>query len=334
MVDADATAPVGIVFGSLTPPEHLAGGSRLAESLGFADLWFSEDCFFTGAMSGMAQMLASTRDIPVGLGLASTQTRHPALLAMELAGLARMHPGRIRATVGLGNAHWLRQMGIMPARPLSAVLEDLAALRSLLNGETVTAAGNAGHTFEGVTLSFPPAVVPPLLMGAVNERALRAAGAHADGVLLSVLAGPQYVSWAAAHVHAGAASVGRAAPPITAFVLASVDDRQDRAQSAVADAVQFFARAELETALVRESATPHRDAILAEPWDAAVRSRLVGEFAAAGSAEQVASKLQSLLDHGADAVALWVFPSDDLDDQLHRLAEGVLPRIRQRSAAG
>jgi alkanesulfonate monooxygenase SsuD/methylene tetrahydromethanopterin reductase-like flavin-dependent oxidoreductase (luciferase family) len=282
----------------------------------------------------MAQMLAHTRTVPVGLGLASTQTRHPAMLAMELAGLARMYPGRTRATIGLGNAHWLRQMGIMPDRPLSAVLADLAALRALLNGETVTTAGGAGHSFDDVTLSFPPAEVPPLLIGAVNERALRAAGAHADGVLLSVLAGPTYVRWAAEHVRAGADSVGRPTPPITAFVLASVDDRQDRAEAAVADAVQFFARAELETALVRESSAPQREAILADPWDAATRSRLVGEFAAAGSAEDVAAKLQSVIDHGADSVALWVFPSDDLDEQLHRVAEGVLPLVRRRVATG
>ena len=233
---------MGVVFGSLTPPEQLSAGSRLAESLGFRELWFSEDCFFTGAMSGMTQMLASTHRIPVGLGLASTQTRHPALLAMELAGLARMHPGRVRATLGLGNAHWLRQMGTFPDRPLSALVNDFDAVGSLLAGESVTRAGGPGHTFDDITLSFPPAVSPPLLMGAVNERALRAAGARADGVLLSVLAGPAYVQWAREQVAAGAAAVGRAVPPITVFVLASVDDDPDRARDAVADAVSDAGR--------------------------------------------------------------------------------------------
>jgi alkanesulfonate monooxygenase SsuD/methylene tetrahydromethanopterin reductase-like flavin-dependent oxidoreductase (luciferase family) len=325
-----SAAPVGIVFGSLTPPEHLAEGSRLAESLGFSDLWFSEDCFFTGAMSGLAQMLASTSEIPVGLGLASTQTRHPAVLAMELAGLARMHPGRLRATLGLGNTEWLRQMGILPQRPLSAVLEDLGSVRALLRGETVTTTGAAGHLIDEVTLAFPPPVPPPLLMGAVNERALRAAGAHADGVLLSVLSGPGYVRWAAEHVRAGAAAVGREAPPITAFVLASVHDNPGRARDAVVEAVRFFARAELDTALVRESSAADRDAVLTEPWSATTRSRLVDELAAAGTAADVTVKLQALLDEGADSVALWVFPSDELGDQLNRLAEGVLPGLRRR----
>jgi alkanesulfonate monooxygenase SsuD/methylene tetrahydromethanopterin reductase-like flavin-dependent oxidoreductase (luciferase family) len=278
-------------------------------------------------MSGMTQLLASTRELTVGLGLASTQSRHPAILAMELAGIARMYPGRVRATVGLGNAHWLRQMGILPTRPLSAVLDDHAALGALLRGETVTSAGPPGHTYDDITLAFPPEQVPPLLLGAVNERALRAAGARGDGVLLSVLSGPRYVAWASEQVRAGAASAGRPTPPITAFVLAAVDADAERARDAVTDAVRFFARAEIGTALVSRSAAPDRDAILAETWDARTRSRLVGEFAASGTPPQVAATLRSLLDAGADALALWVFPSDQLETQLRLLASEVLPRL-------
>src|SRR5689334_3163149 len=123
---------LGIVFGSLTPPEGLTEGAALAERLGFGELWFSEDCFFTGGLSGLAQLLAATREVPAGLGLASVMTRHPAILAMELAGLARAHPGRVRAGIGLGNTHWLRQMGLLSRRPLTAVTETAGVLRDLL----------------------------------------------------------------------------------------------------------------------------------------------------------------------------------------------------------
>ncbi len=233
-----------MVFRSLTPPEHLAAGSRLAEDLGFSDLWFSEDCIFTGAMSGMTQLLASTKSVPVGLGLASSRTRHPALLAMEVAGLARMYPDRVRVTLGLGNAQ----------------------------------------------------------------------------------AGESYVRWASEEVAAGAADAGRAAPPITASVLASVDDDAQRARDAVVDAVQFFARAEGHTSLVSRSSTPDEGLLLGE-WDARTRARLIGEFAAAGTPDDVTEKLRSLLGHGADSLALWIFPSEALDAQLRTLAERVLPQL-------
>ena len=83
---------IGVVFGSLTPPEQLAAGAGRVERLGFGELWFSEDCFFTGGLLGLTQLLAATHGVPAGLGLASVMTRYPAVLAMELAGLAWMHP--------------------------------------------------------------------------------------------------------------------------------------------------------------------------------------------------------------------------------------------------
>ena len=59
-------APVGIVFGSLTPPETMARTAGLAEKLGFGELWFSEDCFFSGGMSGAAQSSRRRKRYPWG----------------------------------------------------------------------------------------------------------------------------------------------------------------------------------------------------------------------------------------------------------------------------
>jgi luciferase-like monooxygenase len=300
------TAPVGVVFGSLTPPEHLAAGSRLAEELGFADLWFSEDCFFTGAMSGLTQMPRPARD-----GARRTRPDAPE----EGAGDTRPRQHPLAAPDG---SH--------AAATAVGLLHDFDAVRSLLAGKTVTSPGDPGHTLADVTLTFPPDVDVPLLMGAVNERALRAAGAHADGVLLSVLAGTGYVRWAKERVAEGAASVGRTPPPITAFVLASVDDDPERAETAVVDAVRFFARAELHTSLIGRSAITDEQRILGD-WDSSTRAELVAEYAAAGTPGQVAGRLRSLLESGADAVGLWVLPSDELEPQLQVLAERVLPEL-------
>ncbi|WP_433729829.1 LLM class flavin-dependent oxidoreductase [Actinoplanes sp. CA-051413] len=328
-----STAPIGVVFGSLTPPEELASGAALAERLGFGELWFSEDCFFTGGLSGLTQLLAATRTVPAGLGLASVQTRHPAVLAMELAGLARMHPGRVRAAIGLGNRHWLAQLGLLPPRPLSAVTETFDVLRRLLAGATVDQVAGT-HQLHDVQLAFPPAQPPPLWIGAVNERALRAAGATADGVLLSVLAGPAYVAWAREQVAAGAEAAGRPVPPITAFVLASVGE-DDTAYEAVRDAVSFFAGAEAHTALIGRS--PYHEEIRARlrrtPPGAAltVDDAWIDEFAVAGTAGRVRDGLQALLDAGATSLGLWPFPAGDLPGQLHRIASA-LP-LRPGSAA-
>ncbi|MEU4392726.1 LLM class flavin-dependent oxidoreductase [Kribbella sp. NPDC023855] len=320
-----ARSRVGVVFGSLTPPEELTRGARLAEELGFGELWFSEDCFFTGGLSGLTQMLAATSEIPAGLGLASVMTRHPAILAMELAGLARMHPGRSRAAIGLGNRHWLQQMGLMPERPLTAVTQTFEALRELLAGDSVDR-----HTviseFNGIRLEYPPDHPPELWIGAVNSRALAAAGAVADGVLLSVLAGPAYISWAAEQVAAAGVK-----PPITAFVLAAIDDDPQVARDAVRDAVGFFLQAESESALVGKSAhgTEIRNRIdkLAPGETLVVEDAWIDEFAVAGDAPTVTTRISTLLAAGADSVALWLFPPHHLTEQLTLFATDVLPTI-------
>ena len=204
-----AHPPVGVVFGSITPPEHIAGVARRAEELGFDELWFSEDCFFSGGMAGVAQVLASTTTVPVGTGAVSAMTRHPAVSAMEFAGLLRMYPGRVRPGVALGVRPWLEQMGLMPSLPLTALRETVTVLRALLAGEEVTIKGE-GHRLDRIKLDYPPATVPPIHVGAVNERALRLSGEIADGTILSVLATPEYVRWARGLV--GGGRRGRAAP--------------------------------------------------------------------------------------------------------------------------
>ncbi|MEV4580325.1 LLM class flavin-dependent oxidoreductase [Nonomuraea jabiensis] len=315
---------IGIVFGSLTPPEELTEGAALAERLGFGELWFSEDCFFTGGVSGLTQLLAATRSLPAGLGLASVMTRHPAVLAMELAGLARMYPGRTRAAVGLGNTHWLRQMGLMPERPLTAVVETVEVLRELLGGATVDRRAGT-HRLADVRLEFPPRQPPELWVGAVNRRALRAAATVADGMLLSVLAGPTYVSWAREQVTAA----GRPTPPITAFVLASVDDDERAARDAVREAVGFFLKAEAHTALVEQSrhGAEIRDRLakLGKDEPFVVEDAWIDEFAVAGRPGHVRERLQELLTAGARSLGLWLFPPERLAGQLQRIARDVLP---------
>jgi alkanesulfonate monooxygenase SsuD/methylene tetrahydromethanopterin reductase-like flavin-dependent oxidoreductase (luciferase family) len=146
---------VGVVFGSITPPERIARVARLAEDLGFGELWFSEDCYFSGGMAGVAQILASTDRIPVGTGAVSAVTRHPAITAMEFAGLARMYPGRVRPGVALGVRHWLRQMDLLPAKPLTALHETVTVLRELFAGKEVSFDGTA-HRLDRIMLDQPP----------------------------------------------------------------------------------------------------------------------------------------------------------------------------------
>jgi alkanesulfonate monooxygenase SsuD/methylene tetrahydromethanopterin reductase-like flavin-dependent oxidoreductase (luciferase family) len=328
--------PIGVVFGSVTPPESIARTARRAEELGFDELWFSEDCFFSGGMSGLAQVLAATREVPVGIGAVSIASRHPAITAMELAGLARTHPGRVVPGVALGVRAWLEQMGVLPDAPLTALRETVGVLRDLLAGKEVTVEGSV-HRLSGVRLDFPPPEPLPVHVAAVNEKALRLSGEVADGTILSVLAGPAYVRWARERIAEGARRAGRdpSTHRVTTFALYAVDDDAARARAAVRDAVALFLAAERASALVRvpgldtelhtlladgEQSEADLAARIPDPW--------LDEVAIAGDPAHCAARLQELRDAGSDAVGLWLFPTDRAEEVAELTAREVLPRLR------
>src|SRR5256885_10431507 len=129
-------------------------------------------------------MLAATSRLTVGIGLMPVPLRNVALTAMELATMSRLFPGRLMAGVGHGVLPWMSQVGARAESPLTLLREYTAALHALLRGETVTTRGRY-VSLDDVTLDWPPAVPPPLLVGGVKPRTVALAGELADGVIIS-----------------------------------------------------------------------------------------------------------------------------------------------------
>ena len=235
-----ATSPVGLVLGSLLPPEELTAAARAGEQLGFGQLWMAEDCFFAGAVSGAAVVLGATERIPVGLGIVNAMVRHPALLAMELSTIGRIHPGRLRA----GDRPRPARLAAAARPPPRLAARRAARLRRV----AATAArrrggrrGGANWTFEHVRLSFPAAM--PLFMGIMGPKMLELSGEIADGTVLSVLASADYVAWARERLAAGAARAGRAGHHrVSTFTLFAVDDDGERARAADAAVPRLLPR--------------------------------------------------------------------------------------------
>ena len=86
---------LGIVIRPELPPEDLVAHVRAAEAAGFAEAWLWEDCFKGGGIAQAATALAVTERIAVGLGIMPAPVRNAAFTAMEVALLARLHPGRL-----------------------------------------------------------------------------------------------------------------------------------------------------------------------------------------------------------------------------------------------
>lgn len=306
---------VGLVLGSALAPEAIAPAARQAEALGFDEVWLAEDMFLTGGIAGATSALAATERIGVGLGIVSAVVRHPALLAVELATVARTHPGRLTAGIGLGVPAWMQQMGLLPKSPLRAVGECIRRLRQLLAGETVTSEPGDHFHFDGVALAHAVPDGLPLHAGVSGPRMLELAGEVADGTILSVGASVEYLDFARRHIEIGRERAGRSgAHRITQFALAAVDDDGDAARAAARAVLGFYMFSGSANALTDAAGiSDHVRAMVASGAPATELSEQmpadwVERLTAAGTPAEVAARVAAYHDAGADSVAVLPVP--------------------------
>src|SRR5262245_28167612 len=137
MIDERARTRIGFMFDRDRAPEELPGFAAELDELGADDLWVVEDLGWAGSISAAAVALAATRRLRVGIGIAPAALRNPALLAMELATLARVYPGRLVPGLGHGVPEWMRRVGAERTRKLALLEESIVAIRALLTGQEV-----------------------------------------------------------------------------------------------------------------------------------------------------------------------------------------------------
>jgi alkanesulfonate monooxygenase SsuD/methylene tetrahydromethanopterin reductase-like flavin-dependent oxidoreductase (luciferase family) len=195
---------LGVMFDRERPTTELPGFARELDAAGVEDLWVVEDLTWAGSIATAATALAGTERVRVGIGVMPAPFRNPALLAMELAALAELHPGRLIAGIGHGVPSWMAQVGAKVASPLTLLEETVVAARGLLAGETVTLDGRYVRVSD-VTLVHRPPVVPPMVTGVVRPKSLRLSGRVADGTVLAEGIGPDGIRAALAHIAEGRA---------------------------------------------------------------------------------------------------------------------------------
>ncbi|GAA3146393.1 LLM class flavin-dependent oxidoreductase [Planomonospora alba] len=273
---------LGVMFDRDLPPESLVPFARRLDGTDVDDLWVVEDLGWTGAISSAATALAVTERLRVGIGITPAPLRNPALLAMELGNLARLHPRRLAAGIGHGVQDWMRRAGALAPSPLALLEETITAVRALLRGETVTAEGRAVR-LDGIALVHPPAVPPPVLAGVVRPRSLELSGRIAEGTILPEGFDAERVRRARELVAAGGAHEDH---EVVVFVHLYVGDDPRQVRAAVLPA-----------------ATAQAEFLGVAPQEVPM---------AAGTAEEAAGVVRSLREAGADTVVLRPVGADPL----------------------
>lgn len=329
---------VGVVLGSHLAPEQIPPAARAAEGLGFSSTWLTEDYFFTGGISAAAAVLSATERMHAGLGIVSAVTRHPALLAMEIATLDRMFPGRVRPAIGLGMPKWMIQMGLNPPSSIAALRSCVTALRVLLAGEEHTA-DDGPYSFDRIRLEHPIlGPVPPLLMGVSGPEMLRLAGEIADGVLVSVMAGVDYLNWARERIAEGAetAGVDPDTRGMTVYAFMSVCDDGDASRAAVRHRLAFYLAGRPDGPVVRAYGISDELKKLAadggaERVERDMPDQWVEDLAISGTPAECAAKIERLFDAGATEIGILPAPAAQATSIIEMAGEQVLPLLRDRA---
>jgi 5,10-methylenetetrahydromethanopterin reductase len=325
-------APVGMLIASATPPEKIAETAALAEELGFGAVWVAEECYAHGGFTAAGLALAATRRVPVGLGIVPSVIRHPAATAMEIATLARAHPGRVVPGIGHGVSFLTDQMDLTPKSPLAALEESVTAVRRLLAGETLGFEGEY-VTSRSIRLAHLPTAKVPVLTGVVGPKSLRLSGRIADGTIMSVLASPAYIRSALRHIREGMAAGDRHEHAVPAFALSSVDRNSRKAKQAARASLAFYLAAiGPRNPLIH--ALGHSDrlaGILADGGtDQLIREmpdEWVDEFTVSGSPDEVTDRIGALLAAGATSVVLMPVDPSTARQELRLVAETVLSHL-------
>jgi alkanesulfonate monooxygenase SsuD/methylene tetrahydromethanopterin reductase-like flavin-dependent oxidoreductase (luciferase family) len=250
----------------------------------------------------------------IGTAIVPVFTRPPGLIAMQAAALAELAPGRF--VLGLGSStpvvieSW---MGVPFQRPLTRTRDAVVAVRALLAGEKV----------GGMRLAVPPSTPPPIWMGALGDRMLRAAGELADGVCF-YMCGPGIIPRLLE-------KTGRRMDSVARLMVLPGDDAMPAARRLVVTyaLVPYYARVIAEQGFGEEVAAIQR------AWQSGERAAAPGQVSDAmirelvltGAPDEIRAGLERYSKAGLGAAALAVAPLGPADERAAALI-GLLERLR------
>jgi 5,10-methylenetetrahydromethanopterin reductase len=307
------------VHGGL-PARECAAQARAAEEAGFSTVWFAENPFARGAMSGLAASALATSTIRLGVGVFNPFNRHPTLIAMEVAALDELSDGRV--VLGIGSGIRLGQMGVAAPRRIAAVRDTIHVVARLLRGERVEYEGPV-FSARGVRLECPlRKAAVPIYMAAMGDQALDLCGRIADGLMISNLSPPAFTRRAAGIVARGAVAAGRPMPAeVVQYVTAAIDDdrhaARQRAKATVGAMLVAYCHDGRASAATQSAVRDYNGLAPAE-FDRIVRRLALGEtpasviddalldgYAVAGTVSECLERCDAYGDAGATELGLW-----------------------------
>ena len=308
-----------------------------AEAAGFDAFWVSEhhgldDGYLPSPLTVLAAIATATERITLGTGVVIAPLHDPLRLAEDAAVVDHLSGGRLVLGLGIGYVdHEFRMFDSRWSQRGARLAETVEVLRRAWTGEP--------FTFAGRTMSFTDVRVTPrpyrdggipIWLGGYADAAVARAGRLADGHLTG-RGEPRVIDAATSALR----SVRR--PEQEGFVRAvNVVCVLDEPGGHAASARRAFAAQQLGYEHLQAGRDTYASLITDPKPDQGLAAGSIERYIqASGSADDVVASLRAVIDglagwHAIHVVLRLVFPDENLDDQLERVAlagRRLLPRL-------
>jgi 5,10-methylenetetrahydromethanopterin reductase len=311
---------LGVFFDGFSTTAEMLAVARGAEAAGAASLWFAQHMGYRDAIVWATAAAGATTSVALMPTAITPYLWPPLPVAMAMATLGEIAPGRAGLVVSVGNLLNLSESGVEPVAPIRAIREYVDALRLLGDGEVARQEGRV-HRLRGAKMVFGTPARYPIYVASTGPQMLKLAGEIGDGVLLS--AGLTLASCRAclAHAETGLRAKGRdpAAFRRAAFINFRVSRDGTSAKTAVLRKLAFLFRNRTHADNISSSGLdiPHEEIIAAlarHDLDAATRLMPIeaaNAFAVAGTPDECGARLAEYLSVGLDEPIIEVGGSDE-----------------------
>jgi 5,10-methylenetetrahydromethanopterin reductase len=165
-------------------PTDFVGQIRFAEECGFDHAWIADVGLHRETLMMCSMAVQATSTMMIGPGVVNPYTRHPAIVAAQIATLQEISHGRSFLGLGVGGYAALHSLGIPTwRRPTKALREAITIARRLLDGEKVSFQGDFFNVVDA-KIDFQPGTTVPIYLGVMlGEQGMRLVGELCDGAL-------------------------------------------------------------------------------------------------------------------------------------------------------
>lgn len=314
--------------------------AQLAEDLGFDTLWYGNHKFYRDMFVALTLLATKTERIQLGTFIAEPYSMHPALIGAAIASVDEISHGRAVLGLGTGGANF-KELDLVRRKPAKAMEETVRILRPYLAGERIDFNGEVFSVHDG-WLHMPAHPNIPLVIASRGDLVLEGAGRLADGAMLATYATPEGQAHAQERVAAGAAAAGRRLEDIELIIRVdtTIDDdvrvARDSVRPMIASMIMnsypdahFVEQVGLELTPELKGLGERKNEAEAFSSGHLVPDEFVRQFAWAGTADDVASQIEPLVQMGFRSITIMPQPMGvDLHPMIREFGTKVMPRLK------